>query len=174
MAHVRVPRPGRAWPAAAVAGLVVLAVPVSARATSPLPATGPQVVTTTYNHGPTSPPPVVPSTGRTPTDPPGSIPVNPNCQVTYTIPNHWTGSFNGQVVVTNTGTTTINGWTVRWTFADGQQIVTPWGALISWDGGAVTAVNASWNGVLAPGASAWFGFLATDHGTNTIPSPKCY
>ncbi|MBS2966283.1 putative Ig domain-containing protein, partial [Actinocrinis puniceicyclus] len=37
------------------------------------------------------------------------------CQVSY-VKNEWGGGFTANVTVTNTGTSTVNGWTVTWSF----------------------------------------------------------
>ncbi|MEV1247217.1 cellulose binding domain-containing protein [Nonomuraea sp. NPDC049750] len=85
----------------------------------------------------------------------------------------WTGGFQGEVTVKNTGAATTNAWTVRWTFANGQQITQIWGGTLSASGAAVSVRNVAWNGTLAAGASATFGFLASWNGTNTAPAPTC-
>ena len=38
--------------------------------------------------------------------------------------NSWSGGFQGQVVVKNTGSGTLNGWSLGWTFPGGQAIFT--------------------------------------------------
>jgi xyloglucan-specific exo-beta-1,4-glucanase len=77
------------------------------------------------------------------------------------------------VVVRNTGATATTGWTVRWTFANGQVITQLWGGLSSQTGSAVTVRNESWNGGLAPNATTTFGFLANWNGTNAVPVATC-
>jgi hypothetical protein len=49
------------------------------------------------------------------------------------------------------------------------QVVSQWAGGFQ-DQATVTARNASWNGVLAPGASTSFGFLASWTGTNPVPA----
>ena len=66
----------------------------------------------------------------------------------------------------------INGWTVTWTFTDGQTVTQSWGAIVS-GGPAVTARNETWNGVLPAGGSATFGFLGSWNGVNSVPSLSC-
>jgi len=41
---------------------------------------------------------------------------------------------------------------------------------VTQSGTSVTATNASWNGALAAGGSASFGFLASSTGTNAAPT----
>ena len=86
-----------------------------------------------------------------------SAPAGP-CAVKYTVTGYWPGGFQGEVRLTNTGATAYAGWTVAWSFANGQVISQSWGGRYSQSGSAVTIVNESWNGSVAPGASAtiWF------------------
>jgi mannan endo-1,4-beta-mannosidase len=86
--------------------------------------------------------------------------------------NQWQGGFLGEVRV-SAGGSAIGGWTVTWTFADGQRVGQAWNATVSSAGSAVTARNASYNGGLAAGASAAFGFIGSWNGTNTAPSVSC-
>ncbi|TDB84599.1 hypothetical protein E1091_17390, partial [Micromonospora fluostatini] len=67
----------------------------------------------------------------------------------------------------------VSGWTVTWTFANGQTITQHWGATVTGTGPTVTAANAAWNGALAAGATTSFGFLATAGATNNPPALTC-
>ncbi|RVX47691.1 GDSL-like lipase/acylhydrolase family protein [Nonomuraea polychroma] len=113
---------------------------------------------------------VTPSPSVTPTVTPTG---GGGCTATYKNAGQWQGGFQGEVTVKNTGTTPMNGWTVRWTFANGQQISQIWNGTLSASGADVTVRNVNWNGSLAPGATATFGFLASWNGTNTAPTPTC-
>jgi endo-1,4-beta-xylanase len=93
-----------------------------------------------------------------------------SCAVAYTVPGQWTGGFQGDVKVTNTGTSTISGWTLKWTFANGQVITQLWNGTASQSGAAVTVANASYNGTLAAGTTVDVGFLASWTGTNAKPT----
>jgi len=75
------------------------------------------------------------------------------------------------VTVRNTGTSTINAWTVRWTFANGQVISDLWGGIRTQTGAQVTVRNESWNGTIGPNATVVFGFNSSWSGTNAVPSP---
>ncbi|MEU3459229.1 endo-1,4-beta-xylanase [Streptomyces sp. NPDC006733] len=101
----------------------------------------------------------------------GTVPVpTTSCAVTYTVPNQWTGGFTANVVVKNTGTTPVNGWTVGWSWPAGQRVTQAWSTTLTQSGSQVTAANASYNGSLPAGGSASFGFNATWTGTNTAPA----
>ena len=52
--------------------------------------------------------------------------------------------------VTNTGTATINGWTVTFTLPAGHAIIGSWNAVLTVSGQTVTARNVSHNGTVAP------------------------
>jgi alpha-galactosidase len=108
------------------------------------------------------------STSQPPTTspPPSTGP----CQVTYAVSGQWTGGFQGDVTIRNTGTSAVNGWTLRWTFPNGQQITQAWNAGYTQSGTQVTATNVAWNGSVAPGGAASFGFIATWTGSNAAPA----
>ena len=92
------------------------------------------------------------------------------CSVHYAITNQWQDGFGASVTITNTGSTTINGWTLVWNFANGQTITQIWSATDTQAGGTVSATNASYNGTLAPGGSTNFGFNGSWNGSNTSPA----
>ncbi|MBX7267293.1 cellulose binding domain-containing protein [Micromonospora sp. Llam7] len=86
--------------------------------------------------------------------------------------NQWPGGFQGEVRVT-AGAAAINGWTVTWTFANGQTISQVWNATVTSQGSTVTARNVSYNGSLAARASTTFGFLGSASGSTSAPTPSC-
>ncbi len=88
----------------------------------------------------------------------------------YQIVNSWPGGFQGEVVVRNAGTGSISGWTVGWTFPNGQQITQIWGGTHTRTGATVSVRDAGYNGVLAPGATGTAGFLASATGANSPPT----
>jgi chitodextrinase len=92
------------------------------------------------------------------------------CSATYSSLPPWPGGFQGEVVVRNSGSSAINGWTVTWTFPNGQAINSLWGGQHTQTGSNVTVTNLSWNGNLSPNATASVGFLASWSGTNGSPA----
>ncbi|MFI8230583.1 cellulose binding domain-containing protein [Streptomyces sp. NPDC085900] len=92
------------------------------------------------------------------------------CTVTYKITNQWSDGFQADVRLTNTGTTGWTGWSLGWSFANGQKIGQSWNADHTQSGAAVTAKNVSWNGNVAAGSSVGFGFTGTWSGSNTKPT----
>jgi cellulase/cellobiase CelA1 len=130
--------------------------------TTSSPTTTPTTPTTTP---PTTTPPT--TTPPTTTPPAGTA----TCTGSYAITGSWAGGFQGEVTVKNTGTAATKAWTVGWKFGAGQVISQAWGGTATQSGTAVTVKDAGYNGVLAPGATTTFGFLASWTGTNPVPAP---
>ncbi|WP_327032215.1 cellulase family glycosylhydrolase [Micromonospora ureilytica] len=118
---------------------------------------------------PTTPPPTTPPPT---TPPPTTPPPNGGCTATYTVTNQWQGGFQGEVRVT-AGARAITGWTTGWTFANGQRVTQSWNVALTSSGITVTARNTDYNGRLAAGASASFGFLGSWTGANSLPVLSC-
>ncbi len=138
------------------------------------PATGRAVAPDSTN--PTTPPTttVPPTTVPPTTVPPTTTPPAGGgaCTATYTLINSWAGGFQGEVAV-KAGTSAINGWTVRLTFANGQTLTQVWNGLATGTTSPITVKNADYNGSLAANASTTFGFLGTWTGTNSAPTLTC-
>ncbi|MFC7546808.1 lytic polysaccharide monooxygenase [Plantactinospora sp. GCM10030261] len=128
----------------------------------------------TFGGGEPDPDPTTPSPDpTTPSpDPTTPTPAPGGCSATYQVTGQWTGGFQGEVTVT-AGNSAIRGWTVRWTYANGQQISSSWSATVSASGSAVTATNVGYNGTLGAGASTTFGFLGSWNGSNPAPAVTC-
>ncbi|MFI0791401.1 cellulose binding domain-containing protein [Micromonospora rubida] len=111
------------------------------------------------------------NTGGTPptTPPPTTPPAGGGCAVKYT-PNSWNNGFTADVQITNSGSSTINGWTLAYTLPAGQQITGSWNATVTQSGTAVTARNIGHNGTLTPGGTASFGYQGTLSGTYSSPT----
>jgi hypothetical protein len=93
------------------------------------------------------------------------------CAATAHIDSQWDGGQIVTVTVVNTAPVAATSWTVTWTPASGQRVVSAWNATVSASGTTATAVNASYNGALAPGASAAFGMQLA--GTGPAPVLDC-
>jgi chitin-binding protein len=87
------------------------------------------------------------------------------CSATYRVTSQWSGGFQGEVRVA-AGTTPINGWTVSWTFANGERINSSWSSTLTTSGSTITARNAAYNGSVGVGSSASFGFVASGTSAN--------
>jgi len=83
------------------------------------------------------------------------------CRVTYTRNSEWPGGFTAQVVIANTGTTAINGWSLTFTFPGDQKITNNFNGSFSQTAENATLTNASYNGTIAPGTNVTDGFQGT-------------
>ncbi|WBB90186.1 cellulose binding domain-containing protein [Verrucosispora sp. WMMC514] len=120
---------------------------------------------------PTATPTPTPTVSPTPTPTPSPT-INPPtgaCRVTNAV-NAWNNGLVDNITITNTGTSAVNGWSLRFTLAPGQTITSGWGATYSPTSGQVTATNVSYNPSIPPGASVTIGFQATHGGNDTPPT----
>ncbi|GCF11947.1 endo-1,4-beta-xylanase [Dictyobacter arantiisoli] len=108
-----------------------------------------------------------PTSTLTPTPTPTS---GATCSVQYVVTNQWTGGFGASVTINNTGSTPISGWTLGWTFANGQTITQLWNASYTQSGSTVSVTNVSYNGTIAPGGNANVGFNGSWNGSNPAPA----
>jgi len=91
------------------------------------------------------------------------------CSVTPTVQTQWqTGYVIEPSRVTNTGTATINSWTVTFTLPAGHTVIGSWNAVLTISGQTVTARNASHNGTVAAGGNTAFGFQVSRPNGNTM------
>ncbi len=93
-----------------------------------------------------------------------------SCQATYSLTNSWPGGFQAQIVLTNTGTTTISPWTLVFTFGGDQKIASLWNATYTQSGEQVTVTNQPYNSSIAPSASITIGFTGSFTSSNAAPA----
>ncbi len=103
------------------------------------------------------------STSPSPSAPRSSQAPGAACRVSDVI-NAWSTGLTSSITITNTGSATVNGWSLTFTLPSGQTITNGWNAAYSPTSGQVTATNVSYNGTLAAGASTTIGFQATATG----------
>jgi len=124
--------------------------------------------------GPTQPPPSSPPVSQSPTNrPPTSNPPTGGtsaCHVTYSRQSEWAGGFVGSVTIANTGGSTINGWTLGFSFPGDQKITSGWSATYSQSGKSVTATAMDYNRSIAPGQSTNIGFQGTFASSDANPT----
>jgi hypothetical protein len=92
------------------------------------------------------------------------------CQVVYATQSQWSGGFVAGMTITNTGTTAVNGWTLKFTFPGDQQITSAWNGTPTQSGENVTITNASYNGAIAPGGNTTVGFQGTWTTSDATPT----
>jgi endo-1,4-beta-xylanase len=113
----------------------------------------------------TAPPTTAPPTTAPPTTAP---PSSGTCKVSDLL-DAWNTGLTEQITITNTGTSTINNWSLAFTLASGQVITSTWNANITPTTGAVSAANLSYNATIPAGGTTNFGFQATQTGNAAAP-----
>ncbi|QWB27516.1 MULTISPECIES: GDSL-type esterase/lipase family protein [Streptomyces] len=112
--------------------------------------------------------------GGVPQDPgdPGDPGEEPGaCTARFRAVSSWQGGYQGEVTVTNASASAASGWTATVVPAGGARLTQVWnGTHTTAADGTATVTNAAWNGALAPGASATFGFVATAPATAGTPA----
>jgi acetylxylan esterase len=125
--------------------------------TSPPPTTAPPTTAPPTTAPPTSPPPTSPAPGTA-------------CHVSYATASQWAGGFVANVTIANTGTSPVNGWTLRFSFPGDQKITSAWNGSATQSGQAVTITNAGYNGSIAAGGSTSVGFQGTWTASDAAPA----
>jgi hypothetical protein len=93
-------------------------------------------------------------------------PPPPYCVVVYRITSQWAGAFQAEVTVRNVSGALVEGWTVRWRFAEGESVAQLWNGTASQSGVNVTVTNADFNALIVTDGSVAFGF----NGSASAPS----
>ena len=106
----------------------------------------------------TAPPVVTPTAAQAP------------CTVAYRIENQWQGGFQGRVTIRNNGGSAINGWTLRWSFADGQTVREAWNASVSQRNGSVSVSGTDQARTIQSRGEVTIGFIGAFRDRNTNPS----
>ncbi|TQV74202.1 PKD domain-containing protein [Exilibacterium tricleocarpae] len=88
----------------------------------------------------------------------------------YILLNEWNTGFTASIRLTNNGATTVNGWSVGWTYTDGSSIGNLWNASLAGNN-PYTATPVSWNSTVNPGQTVEFGFNG-NKGTTNAPAPQ--
>ncbi|MEW2811219.1 endo alpha-1,4 polygalactosaminidase [Streptomyces massasporeus] len=95
------------------------------------------------------------------------------CSATFVVTDSWSGAFDAEVRVKNTGTTAIGSWKVTWTWPAGQRVTESWDTVLTQNGGAVTAANDSHNGSIAAGSTKALGLMASGNVPSPLPTVTC-
>ncbi|WP_239101512.1 lytic polysaccharide monooxygenase auxiliary activity family 9 protein [Microbispora amethystogenes] len=122
---------------------------------------------------PSASPSITPKNSPSPPVSPSSSPSSGpgGCSATYKVVSSWGGGFQGEVSV-KAGSSSIGGWTVKWTQPSGGTITQVWNGTLSQSGSNISVQNVNYNGSLGAGASTTFGFLANGTSSGT-PSLTC-
>ena len=93
------------------------------------------------------------------------------CHVTYSIVNQWPGGFQSAITMNNTGSTAWSGWTLTWSFANGQTVTNLWNGTAAQSGANVKVTNFSYNGSIPAGGNYnGVGFTGTwNSSSNAVP-----
>ena len=137
-----------------------------------VPARSISTITLTEGSATTSPP-ASPTASPT-TSPPTSPTASPTggtgtCRVTNAV-SAWNTGLTDNITITNTGTSAINGWSLRFTLGSGQTITSGWNATYAPTSGQVTATNLTYNAAIPPGGSTTIGFQASHSGNSAPPT----
>ncbi len=107
------------------------------------------------------------SPSSTPTPSPSPSPtstVTPagSCTLTSSVVTSWSGGYQVQFTVTNSGTAPVSGWKTGFSFADAAESITSsWNAAITKSGLQVTASNENYNGAISVHGSTTWGMVAS-------------
>lgn len=93
-----------------------------------------------------------------------------NCSVGYRVVGEWQGGFQGEITIRNTGTAAVNGWTLGFSFANGQTVSNMWGGTPTQTGAAVSVTPASYTSTIPAAGSVTVGFIGTKGATNAAPT----
>lgn len=89
---------------------------------------------------------------------------------TFTKTQDWGTGYEGRYTITNSTSSTINGWRVEFDLASTVTVNTFWDAALIRSGNHYTFTNLSYNASVAPGASTSFGFNGGYSGTFSGPT----
>ena len=96
-----------------------------------------------------------------------------SCHIDYMIQNQFHSGFVVNLGISNTGTTPISGWTLTWSFADGQTISSYFNGNFTQTGANVSVQSRIYDANIAPASklSIDVGFVGIwNNITNSIPT----
>ncbi|WP_434440597.1 cellulose binding domain-containing protein [Lentzea sp. E54] len=99
-----------------------------------------------------------------------TAPPAPSCAVAYRLEGQWHSGFQARVTIRNNSGAAINGWTLRWSFADGQTVREMWGASGTQRGATVSATGVDQTRTIAARGEVTIGFIGTARERNTAPT----
>lgn len=124
---------------------------------------GQAAATIVVNNVPLPPPPPPPPPPPAPTPPPAVS------TVAFSKTSDWGSGFTGNMTISNTTTTAMNGWTLEFDLA--ATITNIWNAVIvSHVGNHYVIQAASWNNLIGPGGSVTLGFQGAPGLGSAVPT----
>ena len=136
----------------------------------------PPTATTVPSNTPV-PPTATTVPSNTPLPPPTATPTNPpasaSCTVTFVYDSEWNSGYNAEVFITNNGTMAINGWTLTFTFNNGETFTDFWRVQNSSQSGAIVTASAGsghYNGTINPGETTDVKYQVSHNGTYGLPT----
>lgn len=81
-----------------------------------------------------------------------------NCQ--YILTNQWGTGFTAMIRITNSGSVTLNNWSVSWAYADARRVTSAWNANVTGNN-PYRADSLGWNATIQPGQAVEFGIQGT-------------
>lgn len=109
--------------------------------------------------------------GPTPTPTPTPTPGAGSCTATAKVTSTWSGGYQADVTVKNTGTVALTGWAASWDLGN-RTVTNVWNGTLTTSGGRATVRNTQWNGSLAAGGTVTFGYTANGS-ADGLPVPAC-
>jgi hypothetical protein len=100
-----------------------------------------------------------------------AMPATSTCSVKLAKASDWGNGFVGGIDITNTGTASIDSWTLAFSWPTGwQQLNSGWNGTWVAEGASVRVSNADFNRTLSPGATVNVGFVGAYQGPNVLPN----
>lgn len=93
-----------------------------------------------------------------------------SCSVLFDTTNDWGSGQVPRIVLSNTGSTAINGWSVSFIESNDFKMVNSWSGTYAVSGRTVTVTPAAWNASIGPNSSTEFGFQLSYVGAKPVPS----
>ena len=88
---------------------------------------------------------------------------------TFAKSSDWGTGFVGDYTIKNTGGSATSGWRLEFDLPLGDSVTNSWNGQLTSLGGHYVVTNASWNGAIAPGSTADFGFQVAYSGSLAAP-----
>jgi hypothetical protein len=98
-----------------------------------------------------------------------ALPAAGPCHISYSLLADVPARFTVVIVIANTSSAKVNGWTLRWDFPSKQEIIYGWNAIVNNGPGGAVATGIDGNQQIAPGESITIGFVGKRQGW--VPTP---